>query len=183
MKRRAVVGVFARELHEVADMIRREVRPEIDDDGSRRGVNDRLLAGHLGQRERSRERSGRGGLLCRGRSACVAARRAMWSAPLRRARRQVEMNDASRVIIGPARSRRVRRARNKIKPRRVTAEWLEHDVPGSRGGRSPLQARDSATRRRVVREIRPEPALGFLDRHPFALRRTTPAGRGRCGRR
>ena len=39
-------------------MIRRKVRPQIDDDRSGGGVNDRLFVGHLGERQWGRERRG-----------------------------------------------------------------------------------------------------------------------------
>jgi hypothetical protein len=55
MERGAVVGSFARELHEVADMVRRQLRLEINDEFTLGGVNDRLLAPHLGGCQGGRE--------------------------------------------------------------------------------------------------------------------------------
>ena len=51
MERRPLVGPLARQLDEVADVVRREIRPQIDDERPGRRVNDRLLVGHLGRRQ------------------------------------------------------------------------------------------------------------------------------------
>ena len=47
MEDRAVVLAGPRHLHEVRDMVRREIRPQIDDEDASRRVNDRLLVRHL----------------------------------------------------------------------------------------------------------------------------------------
>ena len=47
MERRVRVRPLARQLHEVADVVRRQVRPQIDDERARGGLDHRLLARHL----------------------------------------------------------------------------------------------------------------------------------------
>ena len=70
----SVVFAYApspRQLHEVADVIRREIRPEIDDERARGGVDHRLLAGHLRDRQRRFERAGGAGGATGRRCACA----------------------------------------------------------------------------------------------------------------
>ena len=67
-------GVFAyapspRQLHEVADVIRRQIRPQIDDERARRGLDHRLLARHLRGRQRRLERTSRPPARCAWRAA------------------------------------------------------------------------------------------------------------------
>ena len=50
MKHRPVVGALARQLDEVADVVRREIRPQVDDERPGGRVNDRLLVRHLRRR-------------------------------------------------------------------------------------------------------------------------------------
>ena len=64
VKRRPLVGPLARQLDEVADVVRREIGPQVDDERPGRRVNDRLLVGHLGEGQGvlERRRSWLGGL-------------------------------------------------------------------------------------------------------------------------
>jgi hypothetical protein len=58
VKDRPVVSAVFRELHEVADVIRGEIGPQIDDERPGAGVNDCLLVAHLLQAERRLEKRG-----------------------------------------------------------------------------------------------------------------------------
>ena len=63
VKGRPVVGAVARQLHEVPDMIRREIGAQVDHELPFRRRDHRLLVGHLGGGERVLEgRRGFGGL-------------------------------------------------------------------------------------------------------------------------
>jgi hypothetical protein len=56
MEHRACVGSLAGELDEVADVIWRRIRQQIDDERTGRGFHDRLLVRHLLDAERRREK-------------------------------------------------------------------------------------------------------------------------------
>ncbi len=58
MERRARIGALGRKLDEVADVVRREIRTEIDHEHPGRRLDDRLLVGHLRRGQRRLERRG-----------------------------------------------------------------------------------------------------------------------------
>jgi hypothetical protein len=59
VERRPVVGTLLSQLHEVADMVGRQVRPEVDHELTERRHDDRLFGRHLLGGQRRLERNGR----------------------------------------------------------------------------------------------------------------------------